>query len=400
MSAVPASPSALVSGDGGWRGALRIAWSAYWPMRLLLLGLGIAISVATLDSRPGSVGAWLYRLVLAPWERFDVLWYIRIARDGYGIADGRAAFHPLLPLLMAGLGRILAGQYVLAGLVINDLACIGLLAVFYRLVALDYPLDVAQKAQHWLLGSPIGFVLLLPYTESLTLGLMLLAFWFARHNRWLAAGLSGCLATLAKQPAVVLSLVLLIEYLYTCHTPIRCWRTMNVLASLSLIPLGYIAFSGYRFWLSAPVNPDFTSILTGLVVSPQLSQVWGSRFGMPTEWLFRVIRFSVDPYVTRWYWIEVSLLLASLFVVGIGLRRSRPAVLVYSLLQILLIITLLIRSGDPLMSVPRRFVLIFSIPIQLGLWSSQSPTRHQWRFISLALQMFLVIGFITGKFIP
>ena len=49
------------------------------------------------------------------WARWDSVWFLRIAEDGYGTAEeAAAAFYPLYPLLVGFLGRILLGHYVLA----------------------------------------------------------------------------------------------------------------------------------------------------------------------------------------------------------------------------------------------------------------------------------------------
>ncbi|MBO9371340.1 MAG: hypothetical protein J7575_09700, partial [Chloroflexi bacterium] len=48
---------------------------------------------------------WLERVLVAPWARWDVLWYERIVRFGYRPDDGTAQFHPLYPWLAVPLAR-------------------------------------------------------------------------------------------------------------------------------------------------------------------------------------------------------------------------------------------------------------------------------------------------------
>jgi hypothetical protein len=57
------------------------------------------------------------------WARWDSDFFLRIAQNGYD--DASAAFHPLYPALIAALGRVFFGHYVLAGLVISLLCCLG-----------------------------------------------------------------------------------------------------------------------------------------------------------------------------------------------------------------------------------------------------------------------------------
>ena len=51
---------------------------------------------------------WLFDL----WARWDSDWYIQIAQHGYVWPSSRAAFFPLYPLLIGGLGHVLGGHTV------------------------------------------------------------------------------------------------------------------------------------------------------------------------------------------------------------------------------------------------------------------------------------------------
>ncbi|HYF62919.1 MAG TPA: hypothetical protein VD886_08915 [Herpetosiphonaceae bacterium] len=398
-SSAQSRPSALAADPWSWRAAFRVAWSAYWPLRLLLLALGALGALLAMAAQPQSLGGWLDRLFLSTWNYQDMPWYLKIAEHGYAVPDGRAAFHPLLPLLMGGLGRVLGGQFILAGFIVNDLACLGALAAFYKLAGLDHDQKAARNALDWLLYNPVGFVLLIPYTEALALCFILLSFWFARNDRWLAAGLSGALATLAKQPAMVLPLVLLIEYVSRRRGRLLSWRSAQVLASLALIGLGYLAYSAYRLILDPLVNPSAGEFVQALVVSPRLSAYWGSRSGSQFEWVAKIVEFALAPDTYGWFWIELALTLLGLFLVACSLRRSRLSVAAYSLIMVFLITTIIL-PGDALMSTPRRFMLIFAVFIELGLWSSRSASRHRWRLVGLAVQVVLVLGFVMGKYVP
>src|SRR5262245_26905863 len=42
------------------------------------------------------LGAWLERVLLAPWERRDAIHFAKIVARGYRADDGSAQFHPLL----------------------------------------------------------------------------------------------------------------------------------------------------------------------------------------------------------------------------------------------------------------------------------------------------------------
>jgi hypothetical protein len=386
-----------------WREALRQAWAVYLPMRIILTILAAVAAVARWrlnGETPQSLGGWLHGLLLAPWNHYDVEWYVKIASGGYGIADGRGVFHPLLPLLMGLVGRLLGGQYVLAGLIVTDIACIGAMAAFYRLVELDHGRSIARETISWLLYIPVGMVLLLPYTESLMLCFTLLAFWFSRHDRWLAAGLCGALATLAKQPGLVLAPALFIGYAYQHRHSLAAWRTIRVMASLSLIPLAYLAVSMY---VNLAVNPDAVSsggIAAALSGSDQLKTVWRSQFAPPWRVLERIVRFSFGPDTDWVYWVEMVLGALALVVAVLALRHVRLEERVYSVIQVGLISTILLAT-EPLLSLPRRFILVFPIFIQLAIWSQRNPARGaRWRALSMSVMLLLAVAFFIQQFIP
>ena len=65
------------------------------------------------------------------WARWDSDFFLRIAQNGYD--DASAAFHPLYPALIAVLGRAFFGHYILAGLVISLVCCLGSFVLLHRL---------------------------------------------------------------------------------------------------------------------------------------------------------------------------------------------------------------------------------------------------------------------------
>src|SRR5919202_6443776 len=99
-----ARPRATISRDA----AVADAWRAFWVSRLLVWGSGAAAAalfglsarVQLFDpgavTRPfGSAG----NALVAPFARWDSVWYLAIANDGYPAGDPRrAAFFQLYPL--------------------------------------------------------------------------------------------------------------------------------------------------------------------------------------------------------------------------------------------------------------------------------------------------------------
>jgi len=144
------------------------------------------------------------------WARWDSAWYLRIAEHGYGSREGSAAFYPLYPALVAGLGRVLAGHYVLAAILVSLAACAAAFVLLYRLAEPRLGPDGARRAVLYLALFPTTIFLQAAYAESLFLALVLAAFLLAERGRIAEAGVAAGLACLTRPlglallPALVL----------------------------------------------------------------------------------------------------------------------------------------------------------------------------------------------------
>ena len=79
------------------------------------------------------------------WARWDSDWFLQIAEDGYSWPSSTPAFFPLYPLLVAGLGRLLVGHMVLAGVLVSLAAGLAAFVLLYRLTAAHLGLDAARR---------------------------------------------------------------------------------------------------------------------------------------------------------------------------------------------------------------------------------------------------------------
>jgi hypothetical protein len=136
------------------------------------------------------------------WARWDSDFFLRIAQNGYDNAS--AAFNPLYPALIAGLGRILFGHYLLAGLIISLLCCLGSFLLLYRLAVERLGVESAARSVLYLAVFPMALFLQAVYSESLFLLLVLGAFTLAERQRFAGAGLVAGLAILTRATGLAL----------------------------------------------------------------------------------------------------------------------------------------------------------------------------------------------------
>jgi hypothetical protein len=177
------------------------------------------------------------------WARWDSVWFLRIAEHGYDAATGAAAaFYPLYPLTVGGLGRVFAGHYVVAGIVISLVACLVSYLLLYRLAETRLGADGGRRAVLYLAIFPMTLFLQAVYSESLYLALSLGAFVLAERRRWLPAAACAGLALLTRIAGVALLPAL----------ALMAWRQperRRALASLALAPALFAVYPLY-LWIS------------------------------------------------------------------------------------------------------------------------------------------------------
>lgn len=229
------------------------------------------------------VAVWLERVLLAPLERWDVEYYIRIATTGYRVDDGTLQFHPLYPVLarpyvLAGFGPLLALS------IISAAAVLLLMIVLHRYIRVRMEPTDAQYGTLCFILSPFAFALLVPYTEALFLFFAVLCLYWARERRWWLAGVSGVLATLTRQQGLLLTLPLLwlafeqgrgSEHGEIGDRAVRFSFSTGWLAILGgpLAYVGWIIYRGVAFGDLEVNTRSIHSLIYSVFVSPAASQV-------------------------------------------------------------------------------------------------------------------------------
>jgi Mannosyltransferase (PIG-V) len=208
------------------------AWS-----RAAIWGLAAAVAAWLAPDQPrahgptpGGHGYW-YDL----WANWDGAWFAQIAHHGYASGAGTPAFYPLFPALLAVLGRVFAGQYVFAGIVLA-LACAAFSFILLRrLTALELGDAAASRATLALAIFPLSFFLQAVYSESLFLLLAIATFYFARKERWTLTAAALALSFLTRPTAIALWIGALI---LAWRSPLR----RRALEWIVPTPLAFLAF--------------------------------------------------------------------------------------------------------------------------------------------------------------
>lgn len=383
--------------DDERRVALRDTLAAFLSSRVLVWAAGI-VAVLLLGWQPAAVAqldhahmtmpfhSTIGNLLLAPAARWDSVWYLGIARDGYAFPV-QTVFFPLYPGLIALAGSVVGhGLLAIAGVVVSFVSAIGALYLLHRLVSLELDPKLARNTVWIFAWLPIALVLSAVYSEALFLLLAIGCFYAARQGRWALAGLAGGLAAATRNGGILLLVPLLILYLYGPRPDREPDRTATGLQPryqprrdvlwTALVPLGLLA---YMVFLQIEVGNPFGPF------SHQLH--WGRHFiplaGIPLG-LWSVMRALVaaipglDPRLAAHvntsgqlrHVVEFAFLLLALALLRLCWKRLPHAYTAFAAISLAMAVSVP-TANDPLKSLPRFTLLMFPLWIALAMWVSE-----------------------------
>jgi hypothetical protein len=352
------------------------AWRALWVSRAVVLVAGAGAFVAWgLSPRadsfdPGGVTrpfGGIGDALAAPVARWDSVWYLAIANDGYPADDPRrAAFFPLYPLLVRA-GAAVVGHPIVAGAVVS-VGCFAVaLVLLHRLTALELGPAAASMTVWALALFPAAVFHSALYSEALFLALSVATFYAARTGRWAWAGVAGALGAATRSAGVVLVIPLVVMWLSAEGGA----RRRGDAAWIALVPAGLAAFCA-ALWLGggdalAPVHAQATWFRE--FAGPFLG-VWD---GTTAAW--RGLLNLGEPSSRADVVLFAFLLLAVPAVIGV-LRRLPRAYGAYVLCALALPLSYPV-GPQPLMSLPRFLAVLFPLFMWLGAWVADGGRRRR-----------------------
>jgi hypothetical protein len=304
------------------------------------------------------------------WARWDSDFFLRIAQHGYNKSS--AAFHPLYPALVAGLGRVFFGHYIVAGLVVSLGCALGSFVLLHQLAEERLGPEGAGRSVLYLAVFPMALFLQAVYSESLFLLLVLGAFALAERNRFAAAGAVAGLALLTRAAGLALlpALVLL------------AWRNRERLRALAGVAL------------AVPVAAIYPLVLWQQVGDPwaftDAQDRWNRHFS------------AVGPFGGIWDGLVAGWRGLEQFVVGHGTHVSgtnpmhSAAENVQALAFLLLFIALTLVAWRRFGAAYGLFAAV-SLAIPLSYPSSRWPLLSLPRFGLVIFPFFLALAALTAE---
>lgn len=327
------------------------------------------------------------------WARWDSVWYLTIADHGYHAAAETLAFWPLYPALVAGLGAVLGGHDIAAGVIVSLGAALGSLILLERLATRLVGRESARRAVLYLALFPTAFFLGAVYSESLYLFLALAAFLLAEQGRFLPAGVACGLAILTRVVGVALlpALALLAW---------RSGRRRQALAALAVAPaLGAVQllvvqrsrgglddlFGAQALWQRhlSPLGP-LGGISDGFAKAWTTALELGDRGGPDLWWPSELLNagflvlFVVLAAVA---WRRLGAPYGLFAAVSLALPLSFPA------------------TPSPLLSLPRFGLVVFPFFLALGTLGARSRLNAAIVVLSSALLVLATVEWVRWGWI-
>ena len=390
-----------------------MAWRAFAWSRLAILAVAVfaALSAGTVGDRNAGrfdipaltspIGG-LGDILAAPLARWDAVWFLSIAGEGYGGADSpRHAFFPLYPLLARGLAELGGGgaaAILVAAYAVSLAAFLGALVLLYRLTALELGRRAAWPALLLLCVFPASLYFGAPYSESLFLLCSVGAFYAARTGSWAWAGVAAAGASATRSAGILLLLPLAVLYLQASGRRLR----LDALW-LALAPTGLIAYAAYlgfaygdplsfshvqEFW-----NRDFAGPLVGAwdgagaALDGARQLLSGDRETVYFE------QSGGDPFRAAAQNIALFGFLCFALVGAVGVLRRLPfAYGLYVVTALMLPLSYPV-AAQPLMSLPRFVAVLFPLFMWLGVVCEERRATDRVAIVSA-----VVLGLFVSQF--
>jgi hypothetical protein len=395
MAKPPANPlRSDVESPPWWREGAMLAIGLTLALRL---GLGIVMGAAWAVARPTVAGlvpagtfgelampeSLLGELTLGVWVRWDAVHHLNLAQRGYfDMGPGSTVFFPLYAGLTGGLGRLLGGDFILAGLALSTLATAFSLLLLIQVGREVFGVAAGRWAAIALAVYPTAVFLVAPFSESLFLALTLGGFLAAYRTRWVPAALLAFLASLTRGPGMAASAAFAILGWMQWRSAPPAGRRPSWLAvgAAVLAPLaGGACFLVWRWYAGFP---PLLEVLYDYVGTSAVNPVRGLALAF-SQWVrVRDLPTTAD-VLSAFGFLGITLAMA------FKPRWRRPELLAYMALSLFVLFSRHTVGAAALKSLSRYVLVLFPAFLIVGDWLAGA--RPWARFTYLAISGSLLI---------
>ena len=355
-----------------------LAWLTLTRLAILAIGF---VGVATfVDLHTLKVEGPAALSIEATWQKWDAVWYERIARDGYRYEPGdiqgqaKAAYFPLYPLAIGLLLKVfpVVPFFWLA-------AAVSTLFTFAACVILVRELVPASTAPHrvlmLLLAAAGSFYFSLPYTEGLFLLLVVGTMALTRRRQFALAGLVAGLSAVTRIHGLALIAVPVLAC-WLDRTQPPAVRARGLAGSIALFGLPLAIYLAYLSMFQGSA---------GAFVEQQA--MWGNDFPYPLRALVQLAADHprrVQAYLHGGMWL---LYLAVTF----RYLRARPPGEILFCLGALVIST----QQETFQGIYRYGAVL--VPLVLAMADDRRPIQSAFLVLNLIFGTIMILAFVTGN---
>jgi Mannosyltransferase (PIG-V) len=375
-----------------WYEALKRVLPIFISTHLAFLLLTYLAALFTLGNF--STNALDISILWNSWHHWDSAHYVFIANHGYDKLL-RTAFFPLYPLLERAL-TFFTHNPLVAGLIISNLAGLGILVVLYRMIQEDFNTEHAFRTALYISVFPTAFFFAAAYNISLFLFLCLLSFYHIRRGHWWLAGLFGLLASLTRSVGICLLLPFCYEYLRQHQFKLHTIR-LDIVSGLG-IPAGIGIFAIYCYFR-----------FHDLLAFSHAENFWQRHLHGPWHGLIDSSLIILHRGLLSFDSIHNVLdLSASLFMLGliilgfVGPWKFPREKWVYGFYAVLIFLFYMLIPTDgslPLESYSRYMLEVFPAFIVLAAIGKKQQFNLYYLMLSVSILSFMVLQFVTGHWI-
>lgn len=313
----------------------------------------------------------------ASWAQWDGGHFINIARFGY-FAPQEYAFFPLLPGLIRITSIFTNGNFVLAALLITNIAFLGFLYVFYKLVQKKFTKKIAINSIFTLISFPTAFFGVAVYSESVFLLLASLTLLCLENKKLYLAILTCALASATRFVGVFL----VIPIIWACINP-YLGRKRSLDLKVFFLPFSISGLLLYSTYLFLKFKDPFYFLT--------VESVWQRSFTNPILTIYSYLATNIFQKPINDY-LDVISTIGFLIALVFGVKKIPKAWWLYSLLVILTP-----ASSATLTSMPRYVFSAFPVFILIAIFLDD---RIYLKIITwgifLVMQIALSITFVNG----
>lgn len=295
--------------------------------------------------------------LIIPWHQFDTRAYMNIAEKGYnyeyGVTTTNFGWYPLYPLMIRAFGTV--GYDIAAYLIPQIFSFLGFIALYMLLK--DYGSSLARKTAIYMLMFPAAYFFTALYTESIFLFFSCMAFYFARREKWMYAGIMGYFAVLTRFIGISLFLPLL--YMYARERGFKLSKIDRKIIFIFLIPAAFLTFMLYHYI-------TFDDPLLQFYTQSNFSRGFGMLHTAFTNTIAEIMT-TKSVFVVFYNYLNIAMSAAFVLILALFWRKIPAEYVIYTAFSFFMIF-----SSGILASVMRFELLMFPIFMAIAVASGKS----------------------------